>query len=115
MSADFIGPRQPVRVIIGRNNYHGQRDKFRAGWILEETLDTGLDSRGSPFAGRAGTAFIDVYCPPRERERKGTVCKAVVTELVRDTPEVRAKMLAHGYSPDAKNGCVNCDLHRSSL
>lgn len=97
-------PEGATLVIIGRDYYDGQPDRWRAGWILDETLDTGLCLNGRPLPGRAGSVFVDVYCPPRGKERKGRTHKCVITALIRDTPEVRAKLLAAGFDPDQRHG-----------
>lgn len=95
VAVERIPPPRPVRVIIGSTNYHGQKDRLRAGWVLCQL----------------NADFVEVYCPPRGRERVGRVHIAVTSCIMRDTAEVRAKLLAHGYDPDAKNGCADCSLH----
>jgi hypothetical protein len=84
------------RVIIGRDYYDGHVDRWRAGVIVPESLDT---SRGF-----GGGIFINVRCAPRGRERKERVIQCVATALLRDTPNVRAKLLAAGFDPDRRNG-----------
>jgi hypothetical protein len=90
------------RVITGLHNYEGHKDRFRAGVVIN--VDTGLDLNGRPYPGRAGTSFVRVLCQPRGKERKERVITECGGDLLRDTAEVRAKLLAAGFDPDQKNG-----------
>jgi hypothetical protein len=87
---------EPMKVIIGQDYYEGHADRWRAGVVIPESLDT---SRG-----HGGGIFVNVRCAPRGRERKERVIQCVLTSLLRDTPSVRAKLLAAGYDPDRPNG-----------
>jgi len=86
---------EPMNVIIGQDFYDGHVDRWRAGVVIPESLD----------ASRGGlSVFVNVRCPPRGRERKERVIQCVLTSLLRDTPTVRAKLLAAGYDPEQPNG-----------
>src|SRR4051812_30736147 len=87
---------EPMRVIIGQDYYDGHVDRWRAGVILPESLDS---SRGY-----SGGIFVNVRCAPRGRERKERVIQCVLTSLLRDTPSVREKLLTAGFDPNQPNG-----------
>lgn len=84
------------RVIIGRDYYDGHVDQWRAGVVIPESLDT---SRGF-----GGGIFVNVRCAPRGREHQARVIQCVATALLRDTPSVRAKLLAAGFDPEQPHG-----------
>lgn len=87
---------EPIKVIIGQDYYEGHHDKWRAGLIIPESLDT--------TRGFAGGVLVNVLCAPRGRERKERVIQCVATSLLKDTPEVREKLRAAGFDPAQPNG-----------
>jgi hypothetical protein len=83
---------QGEKVILdGRYFYEGHKDAWRAGVVVTEPVNHG-----------PGTHFVTVECQPRGRERKVRRMQACAEHLLRDTPEVRAKLQAHGIDPNAQ-------------
>jgi hypothetical protein len=88
-----------VKVIInGSFLYENHVDAWRAGEVVEDSLDV----RGPT------QEFVTVVCQPRGRERKVRTDKWPTWWLLKDTPEVREKLLIHGaivpetYQPKRK-------------
>lgn len=79
---------EPV-ILDGRGYYEGHRDAWRAGIIVSE-----VDERGP------SQQFVTVECQPRGKERKARQLLCCAWHLLRDTPEVRAKLAARGIDPD---------------
>jgi len=77
-------------IINGNYLYQGNKDAWRAGIVVEGSLDV----RGPT------QELVTVVCQPRGRERKARINQYPVAWLLMDTPAVRAKLAAHGIIPE---------------
>jgi hypothetical protein len=77
-------------ILDGRQYYEGHKDAWRSGEIVGE-----IDVRGPT------QEFVTVECQPRGRERNVRRLTCCAWHLLRDTPELRAKLAKYGIDPSS--------------
>lgn len=82
-------------ILDGQFFYKGHKDAWRAGIIAGEVRDMGPTQQ-----------FVMVECQPRGRERKVRLIDFCAWHLLKDTPELRKKLLEHGIDPEKPYGRV---------